>query len=134
MVQLADERNVETLRQISLLLDRENQRLIATNIELRAELARLRGLPDVEQFTFTVERQLQETRARIFQRDAADTHQDATRPTRPPQVGHGPREQPTLPIVEIRHELTGDERQCPACGGALIEMAGQYETSARITT
>lgn len=134
MVKLAAEQNVDTLRQISLLLDRENQRLMATNIELRAELARLRGLPDVEQFAFTVERQLQETRTRIFQRDAADTPQDTPRPTRPPQVGHGPREQPTLPIVEMRHELAGDERQCPACGGALIEMAGQYETSARITT
>ena len=133
MVKLADERNVDTLRQISLLLDRENQRLIAKNLELRAELARLRGLPDVAQLAFTVEQQLQETRARIFERDRDEPHA-APAPTRPPQPGHGPRAQPTLPIVEIRHELSADERQCPACGGALTAMAGQCETSARITT
>jgi hypothetical protein len=54
VVKLADEQNVETLRQISLLLDRENQRLITKNLQLTAELARLRGTPDVEQLAFTV--------------------------------------------------------------------------------
>jgi hypothetical protein len=36
--------------------------------------------------------------------------------------------------VEIRHALALDQRQCPACGGHVVEMAGQYETSERITT
>jgi len=36
--------------------------------------------------------------------------------------------------VEIRHELAPDDRQCPACGGHVTEMAGQYESSERITT
>ena len=43
-----DERDVETLRQISHLLTRENQRLLTANLALRAELARLRGEPEVE--------------------------------------------------------------------------------------
>lgn len=34
---LAEERDVDTLRQISLLLERENQRLIAKNLQLTAE-------------------------------------------------------------------------------------------------
>ena len=42
MVKLSDEHDLETLRQISLLLDRENQRLITKNLQLTAELARLR--------------------------------------------------------------------------------------------
>jgi hypothetical protein len=33
VVKLADEQDLEALRQISLLLDRENQRLIAKNVE-----------------------------------------------------------------------------------------------------
>ena len=37
------------------------------------------------------------------------------------------------PIVEIRHELPPDQRACPACGGALTEMAGQTEETDRIT-
>jgi transposase len=39
-----------------------------------------------------------------------------------------------LPIVEQHHELSSEQRDCPACGGTLTAMAGQYETSARITT
>src|SRR5580704_839886 len=34
----------------------------------------------------------------------------------------------------IRHELPPEDRQCPACGGALTEMTGQTERSERITT
>jgi transposase len=128
VVKLADEHDVDTLRQISLLLDRENQRLMTKNLQLTAELARLRGMRDVEQLAFTVEQELQQTRTQIFQRDPV-----APAPRRP-QPGHGPREQPALPTVEIRHELTVDQRACPACGGDVTEMAGQYEASERITT
>jgi transposase len=45
-----------------------------------------------------------------------------------------PASPPTLPVVEIRHELAADDRPCPACGGELTEMTGQTETSDRITT
>ena len=130
VVPLTDERDVETLRQISLLLERENQRLITKNLQLTAELARLRGLPEVAQLTFAVEQTLQQTRAAIL--DGA-----ATKPSSPPRSarpGHGPRAQPALPIVEIRHELLADRRACPACGGRLTELVGQWETAERITT
>jgi transposase len=130
VVKLTEERDVETLRQIGLLLDRENQRLMTKNLQLTAELARLRGIPDVEQLTFTVQRELQQVRTQIFQRDEATP----TSVPRRPQPGHGPREQPALPTVEIRHELAPDRQQCPACGGHVTEMAGQYESSERITT
>jgi transposase len=127
---LTEERDIDTLQQISLLLERENQRLIAKNLQLTAELARLRGQPDVEQLTFTVEQTLQQTRTAILQGPPPAP----AAPTRPPRPGHGPREQPALPIVEVRHELPADQRACPACGGTLTELAGQYESSDRITT
>src|SRR5918993_1081634 len=38
MIDLTQERDVETLRQISLLLERENQRLITKTLQLTAEL------------------------------------------------------------------------------------------------
>ncbi len=41
MVELTHERDVDTLRHISPLLDRQNQRLIAKNLQLSAELVRL---------------------------------------------------------------------------------------------
>ena len=130
MVPLAEERDVDTLRQISRLLERENQRLIAKNLQLTAELARLRGLPEVAQLTLAVEQTLQQTRTAILDGPSA-----AGPPTaRPPRPGHGPREQPALPVVEVRHELPPDQRGCPACGGTLTELAGQCETAERITT
>jgi hypothetical protein len=115
VVKLSEEHDVDTLRQISLLLDRENQRLITKNLELTAELARLRGIPDVEQLTFSIQHDLQQTRTQIFQRPVGVPAPSARRP----QPGHGPREHPTLPIVGIRHALPADQRQCPACGGEL---------------
>jgi transposase len=130
MVELAKEQNLETLRQISLLLDREIQRLITENRQLTAELARLRGVPNPEQLAFTAVQDLERAREQILTPAAAPV----ARRSRPPQPGHGPRPQPTLPVVEIRHELLPEERQCPACGGELQEMTGQAETSDRITT
>jgi transposase len=131
MVELTKEQDLETLRQISLLLDREIHRLIAENRYLTTELARLRGLPNPEQLAFTATQSLEQTRAHIFAASAPAPVEPSRRPATP---GHGPRPQPTLPIVEIRHELPPVERQCPACGRALMEMSGQVETSDRITT
>ena len=126
MVPLDDERDVDTLRQISRLLERENQRLVAANLELRGELARLRGEPEIMQLAFSVD-------VTAPPRTTAPASPAPSRP-RPPQPGHGPREQPTLPIVETVHTLPADQRACPACGGTLVEMTGQYETAERITT
>jgi transposase len=130
MLPLSQENDLETLRQISLLLDRENQRLIDRVRELTAELARLRGVPQTEQLELALRQELQHARTQVFQRAGA-----AARTTpRAAHPGHGPRSQPTLPTIEIRHALAPDQRQCPACGGELTEMTGQAETSERITT
>jgi transposase len=131
MVELTKEHDLETLRQISLLLDRENQRLITKTLELTAEVARLRGVVDPEQLQLPVLRELERRRAQVFHHDARASSTTSAAPRRP---GHGPRPQPTLPVVEIRHELLPDERQCPACEGELMEMRGQAEISERITT
>jgi transposase len=131
MVELTDERDPDTLRQISLLLDRENQRLIAKNLQLTAELARLRGVTDPEQLELAIRQQLEQARGQAL---SGHTHPAVAGVTRPVRPGHGPRAQPALPHVEIRHELAPDQRACPACGGEVTVMAGQYETSERVTT
>jgi transposase len=131
MIDLTQERDVDTLRQISLLLERENQRLLTKTLQLTAELARLRGVADPEQLALAELRALEEARA--HQRHAPDGRTPTASP-RPLRPGHGPRPQPALPVIAIRHELPPDQRGCPACGGELVEMAGQAETSDRITT
>jgi hypothetical protein len=65
MIDLTQERDVETLRQISLLLERENQRLITKTVALMAENARLRGLPDPQQLTLAELRALAQRRAAV---------------------------------------------------------------------
>ncbi len=130
MVDLTQERDVDTLRQVSRLLDRENQRLITRNLQLTAELARLRGHTDPEQLALAELRALEQRRREAL----APTAPPAPPAPRPARPGHGPRSQPALPIVEIRHELAPDQRGCPACGGTLAEMAGQTEDTERITT
>jgi transposase len=108
-----------------------NQRLITKTLELTAENARLRGLPDPEPLALAELRALEQRRVQLLAPAAEPT--PAAKPARPPQPGHGPRPQPTLPIVEIHHELPLDQRACPACGGELTEMTGQREDSERIT-
>jgi transposase len=131
MIDLAQERDVETLRQISLLLERENQRLITKTLQLTAELARVRGLPNPEQLALAELRALEQRRAQLLARPP-DTA--PAKPSRPPRPGHGPRSQPTVSVIEIHHELPLDQRACPACGGELTEMTGQTEDSERIAT
>jgi transposase len=132
MIDLTQERDVDTLRQISLLLERENQRLIAKTLQLTAENARLRGLPDPEQLALAELRALEQRRAETLTPLAPTTPRVTL--SRPPRPGHGPRSQSALPKVEIRHELPLDHRACPACGGELTEMTGQTEDSERVTT
>ena len=71
MVELTKEHDLETLRQISLLLDRENQRLITKTLELTAEVARLRGVADPAQLQLAALQELEQRRAQVFQRDAS---------------------------------------------------------------
>lgn len=70
MVELTHERDVDALRQISRLLDREHPRLIARNLQLSAELARLRGVTDPEQSELVLRQQLEQARTQVFARDA----------------------------------------------------------------
>jgi hypothetical protein len=104
MVPLAEERDVDTLRQINLLLDRENQRLAEKVRQLTAELARLRGLPHSEQLELALRQDLARIQAQV--RDARSAAPVVPAPPSPPsRVGHGPHAQPDLPIVERHHAL-----------------------------
>src|SRR4051794_15347744 len=114
MVQLQDERDVDTLRQISLLLDRENQRLIEKVRQLTMELARVRGVPQADQLELALLQELQPAREQVLRSPTRATDGSPSPPPRPRHPGHGPRTQAALPTIEIRHELPADRRGCPA--------------------
>jgi hypothetical protein len=76
-----------TLRQISLLLERENHRLITKTLQLTAELARVRGLPNPEQLALAALRALEQRRAALL---APSTDTSPAKPARRrgPAMGH----------------------------------------------
>src|SRR5712692_10328998 len=126
------------LRQVAVLLERENETLHAKVQALTHELARLRGTD-----ASAVERQLAFLKELLAQREQALFGPSSEhRPRRPdpepasapaPRRGHGPKAQPDLPRVEMMHVLDDADQTCPQCGGTLRPMAGQTEDAEEIT-
>jgi transposase len=131
-------RDADVLRQIAVLLERENDRLHAKLTALTRELSQLRG-----EDASAAQRQLEALKEILAHREQAlfgDSSEKRPRPTAaapapaaPPQRGHGPKAQPALPIIDMVYELAASERTCSACGGMLAEMTGQTEDSEEIT-
>jgi transposase len=137
MIRIEDERDIETLRQVARLLDRENERLHARVEALVRELATLKG-----ESGEAVQQELAELRELLAQREKllfGDSSEKRARPATKgsaPKVskpGHGPTRQSALPIVDKVHLLPESESSCPACGLPLEKMSGQYEDSEEVT-
>lgn len=127
------------MRQVAVLLERENDRLHAKLAALTRELSQLRG-----EDASAAQRQLEALKEILAHREQAlfgDASEKRPRPTTavapapaaPPQRGHGPKAQPALPSIDMVYELAASERTCRACGGVLDEMTGQAEASEEIT-
>lgn len=132
MIDVSKETDIERLRQVAQLLLDENDRL---HRRLQALVQRLAKATGDEAAQLQIELDL--LREQLAQRNQAlfgassekrgrDHDEQASRP---PQKGHGPTPQPELPVVETVYELDEADRACPKCGGDLVEMAGQFETS-----
>src|SRR5881296_1476082 len=128
--------DVDTLRKVAVLLDRQVRTLSAYVRDLAEENARLKG-----QDAKAIQREIEALKELLAQRErvifAEKTEQRPraeTTPSEPaPRHGHGPRAQPALPILDILHELDEADLVCPKCGGQLVEMAGQTEDSEEVT-
>src|SRR5262245_23072424 len=127
----------EMLRQVAVLLERENTKLHARLHELAHELARLRGeVPLTLQHELTFLQELLAQRERALFGASSEQRPRAEPPPAPSQAphrGHGPTAQPQLPTVAQVHALADGDRACPQCGGTLREMPGQTEDSEEIT-
>src|SRR5512145_1651130 len=101
MVRIQDERDLETLRQISILLDNENKRLIDRTRGLTLELARRMGLDEkqCEQMELSLLQELEKKREHVFRLDERKKAEREAKKTKKnkPRKGHGPRPQPQLP-------------------------------------
>jgi transposase len=131
-------RDLDTMRQVAVLLERENDRLHAKLTVLTRELSQLRG-----DGARAAQRQIEALQEILAHREHAlfgassekRPHAPPAAPAAPPppRRGHGPTPQPTLPRIDVVHELAEADRTCPACGGTLREMAGQTEDAEEIT-
>src|SRR5213594_2717096 len=108
VVGLATETDLERLRQMALLLEAENARLHRRLVELTRALAHATGAAQA-QLELEVARLQQQLAARtraLFGRSSERRGggEQAEAPSAPaPPRGHGPRAQPTLPLVEVVH-------------------------------
>ena len=138
MLRLDAIRDPEILRQVAVLLERENDKLHAKLQTLTVELARLRGdaRPAAAlELEFLKELLAQRERA-LFGASSEQRSRptlEAPPPAAAPRRGHGPTAQPHLPTVEVVHELAAADQTCPQCGGTLKEMPGQTEDAEEIT-
>ena len=125
------EKDPETLRQVVQLLTAENEHLHTRIAALSAEIDGLKEKPSPEQLALelaTMQEQMGRLQRSLFSESSEKRPRDVVRPKpAKPQTGHGPTEQPDLPLVEATIELDEDDRACDACGGQLEEMGDQSE-------
>src|SRR5256886_14677934 len=134
---LGTETDLERLRQMALLLEAENARLHRRLGELTQALAQPTGArhaqPELE-LQRLPEQLAGRTRALFGAssegRGGGARDDAASAPA--PRRGHGPREQATLPVVEVVHTRPDDAAPCPQCGGTLAPWKEQYEEADEI--
>lgn len=137
MLSIEHEQRPDILRQVALLLDRENRHLHERIQKLTLENAQLKGA-DEAALQLEIE-QLRELLARrehtIFGTSSERRPRDGEKPVAEPapKTGHGPTAQPELPVVEETYELAANKRGCSQCGGTLEPMGEQVEEAEEIT-
>lgn len=129
-MRLADEQNIERLRAKAELLLAENERLTKKVVELLRENLALKGMSpeQLQQALRLIDEELKKVKS------DAPSHSPSTerrgegggeKSEKKPQVGHGPKAQPKLPVVEEVHDLDEADKDCPECGGQLELWEGK---------
>lgn len=130
-----DSMDEEQVRTAARLLERENERLLREVFELKQKLNVVQG-GSIEQMQLLaeLEHKLAVRDKALFGRSSEKRgpKQAEAETEKPPQTGHGPREQKELAVFEREHELDVADRACKVCGGPLSEMLGQFEESEEV--
>jgi transposase len=134
VLRLQQEKDVDTLRQAAVLLERENQKLTQKIVELTRELMALKGQAP-EQLTMKLaelEQQLAARTKALFG-DSTEKRAHEKAPKRKAvQHGHGPREQPALPLIEVPHTIDAEPPVCSDCGKPVEPWKDQFEDSEEV--
>jgi transposase len=138
MVGLATETDLERLRQMALLLEAENARLHRRLVELTKALADAKGEAGQAQLELEIARLQEQLAARTRALFGPSSERRGTPPADETPAapaaprGHGPRRQPTRPLVDVVHTRAADAAPCPQCGGALTPWPDQYEEAEEV--
>lgn len=138
MIDVARETNIERLRQVTLLVMRENDFLHDRLRSLTARLAVAEGTEattlqiEIELLTEKLDRRRRELYQESSEKRRSAENSSSTDKKAKAQTGHGPTAQESLPIVEVVHELDEADKACPSCGGELGAMQGQFEESEEV--
>ena len=138
MIALDEIDDPELLRKHAQVLVGFNEYLQKRNKELVDELARLKGLGQLDLEVVRQSEQIAKLRHKIFG-DSSERrispHPPSVEPPRQPAAkkGHGPTPQLKLPTREEHHRLGDDQRTCPVCNKSLEEMGDVTEDAEEIT-
>lgn len=128
---LEREQDIEELRRVALALHAQTQQLIRQLKKKADLLAFYTGNKDELQATLALIASLEQQSAQHAKRAAQPAPAPEKKP-RAPRQKSGPTEQPRLPVIEQLFLLDDADKPCPACGGELRPMTGQFETSEMI--
>lgn len=148
MSRFAQEKDPEILHKAIDLLRNHNRALATKIAELLKELAEAKGDSGFQQLRIAaLEKSLAKLTKEIFgpsteQRPVGatgdgdggddDKNKDDGEKKKKKRRGHGPTEQPKLPIIDVVHKLDDADKTCPKCGGGLHEMKDQFEEAGEI--
>jgi transposase len=133
-VDLTREQDIEQLRRIAQTQQVQIEQLLKVLSQKCRELSALKSNEAELQQALQL---VQELTAKVAAQQASAHEADSRAPqtgstARKPRTKFGPTEQPVLPVVPVVYELDEADRVCPACGGELSAMAGQFESSEMI--
>lgn len=139
MIRIEDISDADQLKQIAVLLQKENDHIHKRLDEQTRELAKLKGQDGDKQLQFEIQKlqsQMSKLQKMMFgassekrKGDGANTGKEEKKD----QAGHGPTEQPELPRVAETHDLDDEDKICDLCGGILEEWVGQEEESEEVS-
>ena len=142
VVDLERETDIERLRQIALLQKTQLDHLIAIHAKKCAELEKLKGNGGELQRSLAFIEAARKEAAALADAIEAAARSDAEKASARSddesaaggnaRRGHGPKEQLRLERVPVRCTLADSARACAECGGGLVLMKGQCETSEMI--
>lgn len=138
MVDVTREQDPEVVRQVAVLLARENAKLHERLAKLAAENDELKGRE-----ANRLQQELEGLQDELNGSNSSGGHnvnhsERRRRKRRKKQPAkerseHGPTDQPALEVQEEIFTLPYDEQVCATCGKKHVEMAGQFEESRYIT-